>query len=141
MCGACEHVNFKKREACQRCGYLKYGGPHSEYPTAHEHGIKTEEALAGDWYCKCGAHNYATRSSCYRCHAYKSLDLGAFPGWKSGDWICTRYVYTTNHCYRIGFNYVSKLQTGSKKLFFTQTKIEINPTAERVKIERLNDII
>ena len=26
MSGVCEHINFKKREACQSCGYPKYGG-------------------------------------------------------------------------------------------------------------------
>lgn len=91
MCGVCEHVNFKKREACQRCGYPKYGGPD---PTTYEYiNAKTDEVLAGDWYCNCGAHNYASRSTCYRCNAYKSHDIGALPGWKSGDWICTRYTY------------------------------------------------
>lgn len=97
MCGVCEHVNFKKREACQRCGYPKYGGPdpstYDQYNIIHSK--STDEVLAGDWYCNCGAHNYASRSSCYRCNsnAYKSLDIGALPGWKSGDWICSRYLY------------------------------------------------
>ena len=91
----------------------------------------------GDWYCTCGAHNFASRSSCFKCAAFKEEaaingGAGGFdggmapsrgfgfgaggmgggmgggmaggmgagvaggrasrPGWKSGDWICTRYV-------------------------------------------------
>ncbi|CAN4096413.1 unnamed protein product [Withania somnifera] len=69
MCAACQHVNFKKRDACQRCSYV----------------------LAGDWYCRamnCGSHNYASRSSCYLCGVI--YDASALPGWKSGGWICSR---------------------------------------------------
>ncbi|KAL5183579.1 hypothetical protein HKD37_17G047442 [Glycine soja] len=92
MCGVCEHINFKKREACQSCGYPKYGG---HDPSTYRYN-KTE-ALAGDWFCNCGAHNYASRSSCYRCGAikdyYSSREYGSDtfpPGWKNGDWLCPR---------------------------------------------------
>uniref|UniRef100_A0A7N0TZI8 RanBP2-type domain-containing protein n=1 Tax=Kalanchoe fedtschenkoi TaxID=63787 RepID=A0A7N0TZI8_KALFE len=113
MCGACEHMNFKKRDSCQKCGYSKFGGP---LPTdiSSAYGCNRTEVLAGDWYCcamSCGAHNYASRPSCYRCGAAKddpyaggyganlmascggfSCDAnGAIPGWKTGDWICARY--------------------------------------------------
>ncbi|XP_062147550.1 uncharacterized protein LOC133856515 [Alnus glutinosa] len=96
MCGACQHLNFKKRDACQHCGYPKYGGPDpSTYVLSRP----------GDWHCaamNCGAHNYASRSSCYRCGAYKNdysgmtasgdygTDASVPPGWKSGDWLCNR---------------------------------------------------
>ncbi|KAG6723890.1 hypothetical protein I3842_03G229900 [Carya illinoinensis] len=100
MCGACQHPNFKKRDACQRCGYPKYGGPD---PSTYN----TTEVLAGDWFCNamnCGSHNYASRSNCYRCGAYKTDYAAAGitasgygsaashvpPGWKAGDWICAR---------------------------------------------------
>ncbi|GAV87139.1 zf-RanBP domain-containing protein [Cephalotus follicularis] len=97
MCAACQHQNFKKRDACQRCEYPKYGGPDV---SSYLH--NRTEVLAGDWFCTCGAHNYASRPSCYRCCALKNdyacgygvnnmSDAGAPPGWKSGDWICTRY--------------------------------------------------
>ncbi|KAL5185961.1 hypothetical protein HKD37_05G011926 [Glycine soja] len=98
MCGVCEHINFKKRETCQSCRYPKYGGTD---PSTYRYN-KTE-ALAGDWFCNCGAHNYASRSSCYRCGAIKdyycsgygtkSGEYGSytFPlGWKNGDWLCPR---------------------------------------------------
>ncbi|KAE7998842.1 hypothetical protein FH972_003344 [Carpinus fangiana] len=89
MCGACQHLNFKKRDACQHCGYPKYGGPD---PSTY---VLTRP---GDWHCtamNCGAHNYASRSSCYRCGAYKNdysamtasadygTDASVPPGWKS----------------------------------------------------------
>ncbi|KAJ7956655.1 Ran-binding zinc finger protein [Quillaja saponaria] len=105
MCGACQHLNFKKRDACQRCGYPKFGGPD---PAAY--GYNRTEVMAGDWYCtamNCGSHNYASRSSCYRCGTLKNdyaceyggnmvssggygSDCSVPPGWKTGDWICTR---------------------------------------------------
>ncbi|MED6113529.1 hypothetical protein PIB30_071653 [Stylosanthes scabra] len=108
MCGACQHINFKKREACQNCGYPKFGGPDPSTYRYHR-----TEALAGDWFCtgmNCGAHNYASRSNCYRCGAFKDdyssgyggnmggsggygSDCSFPPGWKSGDWLCPRSVH------------------------------------------------
>lgn len=103
MCGACQYINFKKREACQRCGCPKYatGAEVSAYAAQ-----KTEVMQAGDWYCggmNCGAHNYASRTTCYRCGGAKEYcgygagimasagyAHAAIPGWKTGDWICTR---------------------------------------------------
>lgn len=101
MCGACQHLNFKKRDSCQRCGYPKFGGPD---PSTY--GCNRTEVLAGDWYCNCGTHNYASRSNCFRCSASKNdyrsgynmmpsaaaygSDGSAPPGWKSGDWMCNR---------------------------------------------------
>lgn len=114
MCGVCQHMNFKKREECQRCGLSKYGGQMDAsvygYSTATNTNTNNRtEALAGDWYCKalnCEAHNYASRTSCFRCGAQKTAHASeyyasttvmpsggyssALPGWKTGDWICTR---------------------------------------------------
>ncbi|KAK9697796.1 hypothetical protein RND81_08G061900 [Saponaria officinalis] len=121
LCGACQHVNFKKRESCQKCNFPKYGTqadiPYYAYTNAAN---RTTEVLAGDWYCQsinCGAHNYASRTNCFRCGNYKCdqyasvgynvndmISGGGYaadyhqqqqllpPGWKSGDWICVRYV-------------------------------------------------
>ncbi|XP_059277059.1 RNA-binding protein involved in heterochromatin assembly dri1-like isoform X1 [Lycium ferocissimum] len=99
MCAACHHQNFKKRDACQRCSCPKY----ATMADVSMYGLNTTEVLAGDWYCSamnCGSHNYASRTSCYRCGALKSgnymaltgygYDASARPGWKSGDWICSR---------------------------------------------------
>ncbi|KAI3781896.1 hypothetical protein L2E82_11924 [Cichorium intybus] len=105
MCGACQHVNFKKRDACQRCQCPKFATP-AEMST---YGIDRTEVLAGDWYCStfnCGSHNYASRTVCYRCGTLKDYttaamiaastagyythDSSALPGWKSGDWVCNR---------------------------------------------------
>ncbi|KAL8136134.1 RNA-binding protein involved in heterochromatin assembly dri1-like isoform X1 [Apium graveolens] len=106
MCGLCQHLNFKKRDSCQRCRFPKFG---SEADMA-SYGINREEVLAGDWYCNvmnCGTHNYASRTNCFRCGALKQdlygygagmMTSGGYasentvpPGWKSGDWICNRY--------------------------------------------------
>ncbi|KAH1061169.1 hypothetical protein GLYMA_02G196600v4 [Glycine max] len=80
MCGVCEHINFKKRETCQSCRYPKYGGTD---PSTYRYN-KTE-ALAGDWFCNCGAHNYVSRSSCYRCGAIKDYYCSGY-GTKSGEY-------------------------------------------------------
>ncbi|EEF37896.1 conserved hypothetical protein [Ricinus communis] len=86
ICSACQHQNFRKREACQRCGYPKFHGPDPAGWT---------RVLPGDWYCtamNCGAHNYASRPSCYRCGTSRN-EYGSScgsestfpPGWKS-EW-------------------------------------------------------
>ncbi|GMH04500.1 hypothetical protein Nepgr_006340 [Nepenthes gracilis] len=105
MCAACQHMNFKKRDSCQKCGFPKFGSQADVAAYAHNR----TEVLAGDWYCQamnCGAHNFASRTSCYRCGALKSDYVGGYgghmvasggfgsenliPGWKTGDWICSR---------------------------------------------------
>ncbi|KAK6136400.1 hypothetical protein DH2020_029857 [Rehmannia glutinosa] len=108
-CGACQHLNFQKRDLCQRCSCPKYasGGDLSSYA------LQKNQLQAGDWYCaalNCGAHNYASRTSCYRCCASKdycgygagtmaSAGYGydAIPGWKTGDWICTSMEEVNNN--------------------------------------------
>ncbi|KAH6818449.1 Ran BP2/NZF zinc finger-like superfamily protein [Perilla frutescens var. frutescens] len=105
MCGACQHLNFTKRESCQRCGCPKYGDA-GAYANAMAMQKTAADVLAGDWYCgaiNCGAHNYASRTSCYRCCASKDYcgygagimasagyAYDAIHGWKTGDWICSR---------------------------------------------------
>ncbi|KAF1884905.1 hypothetical protein Lal_00028793 [Lupinus albus] len=96
LCNACEHINFKKRDACRSCEYPKFGGPD---PSSYRH--NETETLAGDWFCtsmNCGAHNYASRTSCYKCYALKDDNSCGYgsnsslpPGWKTGDWLCPRY--------------------------------------------------
>lgn len=114
MCGACQHINFKKREACQRCGCPKYA---TEAEVSAYAAHKTEVMQAGDWYCggmNCGAHNYASRTTCYRCGAAKEYcgygagimasagyAHAAIPGWKTGDWICTRLINYFNYIFNI----------------------------------------
>ncbi|KAK3210898.1 hypothetical protein Dsin_015604 [Dipteronia sinensis] len=103
MCGACQHHNFRQRDACQRCAYPKHGGP-ADVRSYLDNKTSTE-VLAGDWFCttniNCGAHNYASRSNCYRCGALKNVHVGQSmicsqsdcsypPGWKTGDWICNK---------------------------------------------------
>ncbi|KAK4344215.1 hypothetical protein RND71_037309 [Anisodus tanguticus] len=118
MCAACQHLNFKKRDACQRCSCPKYATP----ADVAMYGLNKTEVMAGDWYCSamnCGSHNYASRTSCYRCGSVKSdyygigagcgYDASAVPGWKSGDWICSSAMNCGSHnyasrtsCYRCG---------------------------------------
>uniref|UniRef100_A0A5B6YG15 Putative zinc finger Ran-binding domain-containing protein 2-like isoform X1 n=1 Tax=Davidia involucrata TaxID=16924 RepID=A0A5B6YG15_DAVIN len=85
MCSSCQEMNFKWRDSCYSCGWPKSGD-----------GTVIPRPLAGDWYCtamNCGAHNYASRTSCHRCSAAKygcAYEDSPPPGWKRGDWICPR---------------------------------------------------
>ena len=129
-CRACQHLNFSRRDICQRCSeprgvadrgsggggdYANFGGRGGSSFAGFGAG---SDVRPGDWYCSCGAHNFASRSNCFKCSAYKeeaavNSGAGGFdsdmsrsrgygfssgaartnrPGWKSGDWICTRCV-------------------------------------------------
>ncbi|KAI3512399.1 hypothetical protein L1887_19714 [Cichorium endivia] len=124
-CRSCQHLNFKRRDSCQRCGEARHGGGGGGFGgrgsiNGSAFGFTAgPDVRPGDWYCNvgnCGAHNFASRSSCFKCAAFKD-DLassgGVFDGdmsrgrgfgfgggsggggggssrsrWKSGDWIC-----------------------------------------------------
>ncbi|XP_054782482.1 uncharacterized protein LOC129289695 [Prosopis cineraria] len=121
-CRSCQHLNFQRRDMCQRCGDSKYGdfGYGGVRMTTTTMGSSSfgfnstastgSDVRPGDWYCSagsCGAHNFASRSSCFKCGAFKDDFASAFstndfscsrpfgaassrPSWKSGDWICNR---------------------------------------------------
>ncbi|OMO76672.1 Zinc finger, RanBP2-type [Corchorus olitorius] len=99
-CRACQHLNFQRREYCQRCGESRFGGRGGS-----SFGFTTgPNVRPGDWYCavgNCGAHNFASRSSCFICGAFKDDSAGGFggkggsylgfttgSGFKTGDWLC-----------------------------------------------------
>ncbi|KAK8500143.1 hypothetical protein V6N12_002256 [Hibiscus sabdariffa] len=117
-CRSCQHLNFQRRDSCQRCGEPRSGGERGDYGSfggrgGSSLGFTGPDVRPGDWYCtvgNCGAHNFASRSSCFKCGAAKDESSGGFEGdiprmrgygfgggsssrsnWKSGDWICTRY--------------------------------------------------
>ncbi|GAA0187108.1 hypothetical protein LIER_34396 [Lithospermum erythrorhizon] len=134
-CRGCQHLNFQRRDSCQRCGEPRPGGGddqrgdfYGSFGGGMMRGISPSsfgfgagpDVRPGDWYCSvgnCGAHNFASRSSCFKCGALKedaSVGGGGFDGemsrprgggggtgfgfgggssrsgWKSGDWICSR---------------------------------------------------
>lgn len=126
-CRSCNHLNFQRRDSCQRCGETRPAGDRGDYGggfgggrTSSGFGFTTgPDVRPGDWYCtvgNCGAHNFASRSSCFKCGASKdeSSSGGGYEGdisrmrggygfggggssssrsgWKSGDWICTRFI-------------------------------------------------
>ncbi|KAK9141651.1 hypothetical protein Syun_011051 [Stephania yunnanensis] len=109
-CRSCQHLNFSRRDSCQRCNESRSGGG-GDYGGfggrgSSSYGFSGSDVRPGDWYCSvgnCGAHNFASRSSCFKCGAFKddspggydgdlprSRGFGGRSGWKSGDWICTR---------------------------------------------------
>ncbi|CAI9094526.1 OLC1v1030284C6 [Oldenlandia corymbosa var. corymbosa] len=130
-CRSCQHLNFQRRDSCQRCGDPRPGGDFGSFLGGGGRGNSSSfggfssgpDVRPGDWYCSfgsCGAHNFASRSSCFKCGALKDESAGAGgpldgdhmmargrafgfgsggisgggggsrSGWKSGDWICTR---------------------------------------------------
>ncbi|KAJ8751890.1 hypothetical protein K2173_026101 [Erythroxylum novogranatense] len=120
-CRSCQHLNFQRRDSCQRCGGPRpsergdfYGSFGGRSGGSSSFVFNTgPDVRPGDWYCtvgNCGAHNFAIRSSCYKCGASKDeLSSGGLDsemsrmrgfgfgggstsrsGWKTGDWICTR---------------------------------------------------
>ncbi|CAN8270195.1 unnamed protein product [Cochlearia groenlandica] len=124
-CRSCNHLNFQRRDSCQRCGdsrsaaavgvggldFCGFGGR-----AMSALGFTTgSDVRPGDWYCtvgNCGTHNFASRSTCFKCGTFKDESASGggggtamfdadvmrsrVPGnvgrssWKSGDWICTR---------------------------------------------------
>ncbi|XP_056174869.1 transcription initiation factor TFIID subunit 15-like [Syzygium oleosum] len=114
-CQSCHHLNFQRRDLCQRCGEPRpssLGGGRSN--SSFRSGAAVDVKL-GDWYCGvggCGAHNFASRLSCFKCgmakdesptgggydgdmprmrgFGYGSGSSASRPGWKPGDWICGR---------------------------------------------------
>ncbi|GLT97637.1 hypothetical protein SLE2022_151920 [Rubroshorea leprosula] len=120
-CGSCQHLNFQWRDSCQRCGeprpsWERSDGGISGGGRGSSGFIPGPDVRPGDWYCtmpNCGAHNFASRSSCFKCGAtndesstsarvHEGSDMSRMrgfglssgstsrTGWKSGDWICTR---------------------------------------------------
>lgn len=84
QCPSCEANVFGRNLTCFRCQTPKPGS----------------NARVGDWNClnkMCGAHNYASRHQCYRCHVAKGLE-------KPGDWLCpnchSNNFAGRNECFR-----------------------------------------
>ncbi|XP_022962207.1 uncharacterized RNA-binding protein C17H9.04c-like isoform X2 [Cucurbita moschata] len=116
-CRSCHHLNFQRRESCQRCGEPRADFSGGRVGSSSFGFTTGPDVRPGDWYCavaNCGAHNFASRSICFKCGASKDdaspaaaaaaaaydgdftrmrgFNFGAAsnrPGWKSGDWICS----------------------------------------------------
>ncbi|CAL9092127.1 unnamed protein product [Musa acuminata var. zebrina] len=106
-CWSCHHHNFSWRDSCQQCGNLRSSSGDPSYAALG--GVRggssfvfsvSNHVRPGDWYCSCGAHNFASRSRCHSCGTSMDIDHRETPGargvayggggWKSGDWLCTR---------------------------------------------------
>jgi len=124
-CPQCNQMNFASRVKCFKCGVQKQDGggggggapvlgvggqpyqyvmPHGQYPTYNQkqggYGYynKNKNVKEGDWFCACGAHNYAFRTDCFRCKNVKPEGQvqvppgtqygGGQPQIKPGDWYC-----------------------------------------------------
>ncbi|KAK1429605.1 hypothetical protein QVD17_11819 [Tagetes erecta] len=92
-CRSCQHLNFQRRESCQRCGEMKYGvgggsfGGRGSMINSSAFSFTGPDVRPGDWYCNvgnCGAHNFASRASCFKCGAFKDDLLGSNGGGGGG---------------------------------------------------------
>ena len=110
-CASCCAHNFASRDACFRCRVgrsdagartdassdasgFSQGGPRSG---SEQGGPSAGSFRPGDWICDgCRAHNFASRSACFRCRAPAAggdVAGGGSPGsnpdnFRNGDWIC-----------------------------------------------------
>ena len=71
ICKKCRAHNFASRQSCFKCEHRKTGDevppPQSEGPSGAG-GATPENFRSGDWICEgCQSHNFASRSSCFRC--------------------------------------------------------------------------
>ncbi|XP_031385247.1 uncharacterized protein LOC116199089 isoform X2 [Punica granatum] len=80
-CRSCHHLNLQRSEMC-RCGDSSSGaglcyGSLGRRGNGSSFGFP--DVRPGDWYCnagKCGAHNFASRSSCFKCGVVKDDSPG-----------------------------------------------------------------
>ncbi|KAF7151956.1 hypothetical protein RHSIM_Rhsim02G0196500 [Rhododendron simsii] len=92
-CRSCQHLNFQRRDSCQRCGEPRPGDRGGDYGSFGGRGggggsqfsfSTGPDVRPGDWYCtvgNCGAHNFASRSSCFKCGLFKEdSSSGGFDG-------------------------------------------------------------
>uniref|UniRef100_A0A453NQX2 RanBP2-type domain-containing protein n=1 Tax=Aegilops tauschii subsp. strangulata TaxID=200361 RepID=A0A453NQX2_AEGTS len=70
-CRSCQHLNFSRRDLCQRCGEPRSAADRGSVGGALGGDYANFDVRPGDWYCTCGAHNFASRSSCFKCAAFK----------------------------------------------------------------------
>ncbi|PKI62527.1 hypothetical protein CRG98_017079 [Punica granatum] len=78
-CRSCQYLNKERKETCRRCGDSRSGaglcyGSLGRKGNGSSFGFP--DVCPGDWYCtagKCGAHNFAGRSSCIKCGTVNKL--------------------------------------------------------------------
>ncbi|XP_010520646.1 PREDICTED: transcription initiation factor TFIID subunit 15 [Tarenaya hassleriana] len=98
-CRSCHHLNFQRRDTCQRCNEPRPGSGGADFAGGFggrygggggsSFGFNTgPDVRPGDWYCSvgsCGAHNFASRSSCFKCGASKDESSGSNSAFDGGD--------------------------------------------------------
>jgi membrane protease subunit (stomatin/prohibitin family) len=104
MCAACNTFNNAEREACLHCGESRPRPRSSGHPPKYTASADVSDTSAvtlsnrgarqpfrrGDWYCSCGAHNFARNKHCRECGAAAPLvkeEALRHPS-SGGDWVC-----------------------------------------------------
>ncbi|KAK9014969.1 hypothetical protein V6N11_006104 [Hibiscus sabdariffa] len=84
-CRSCQHLNFQRRDNCQRCGESRSGDHFGGYGvrggSTFGFTMAGSDVRPGDWYCNagnCGTHNFASRSTCFNCGVCKDDSAGGF---------------------------------------------------------------
>ncbi|KPA84453.1 putative mitochondrial mitochondrial RNA binding complex 1 subunit [Leptomonas pyrrhocoris] len=106
MCAACNTFNNSTRGACVHCGEVRPSGRLSDrasgstlIPDASiaasshraRHPAEAPQSFKrGDWYCSCGAHNFARNTHCRDCQAPAPVQRRAAlrHNASSQDWVC-----------------------------------------------------
>ncbi|XP_002986556.2 zinc finger Ran-binding domain-containing protein 2 [Selaginella moellendorffii] len=96
-CATCFHLNFSRRDSCQRCGNPRPvgggGGGGGSMSMGADRGWGGADVKPGDWFCpSCNTHNFASRGTCFKCGNEKvenNASMDGRPGWRMGDWTCT----------------------------------------------------
>eukprot|EP00034_Subulatomonas_tetraspora_P000608 GABW01000863.1.p1 GENE.GABW01000863.1~~GABW01000863.1.p1 ORF type:complete len:133 (+),score=46.33 GABW01000863.1:27-425(+) len=108
-CPNCGAMCFGSRVQCFKCGTMRAQGGfqqqgypqqgYQQYPQqGYQQGYQQQgfgyggpQRRPGDWNCMgCGAHNFASRTACYKCGAEKPQNAGMQRQYifRDGDWKC-----------------------------------------------------
>lgn len=94
MCAGCNTFNNASRTACIHCGEvrprLRSPAPSSKASAVSPSPDLRQPFMRGDWYCSCGAHNFARNTHCRACKATAPLGRKGAPRQSAagGDWVC-----------------------------------------------------
>ena len=72
ICEECKELNFSYRTKCRKCNW-------NNYKTNY-----CKQSRAGDWFCKCGYHNFDGNKKCLKCDASEYNNKLS----RKGDWNC-----------------------------------------------------
>ncbi|KAK9845597.1 hypothetical protein WJX84_000581 [Apatococcus fuscideae] len=127
-CGDCGEVNFARRTECFGCGapassaarrQERVSAPRQDFSSRENRTPSPMEMRPGDWLCpECRAHNFATKTECFKCSFPRPASAGppkpdsrgggirGDRGMAPGDWMCptcnSHNFARRNECFSCG---------------------------------------